>query len=128
MHTSIQFYRNLTTSSTLKIYDTRGIQLSLFIFVGGVCNPDYLSRIGSRVAKITKILGKIRQLNASVYDTTVLRRTPTPSISTSTTSPDFKAVVVPGVPVNTASPGSKVIACEMKLTITGTGKIRSPVV
>ena len=36
---------------------------------------------------------------AKCYATTVLRRTPIPSISTSTTSPAFNAVVVPGVPV-----------------------------
>ena len=39
-----------------------------------------------------------------------------PSISISTTSPAFKAVVVPGVPVKITSPGSRVIACETKLT------------
>src|SRR5262249_33889078 len=37
-----------------------------------------------------------------------LRRTPTPSSSTSTTSPDFIALVDPGVPVKMTSPGRSV--------------------
>lgn len=59
---------------------------------------------------------------------TVFFRTPMPSISTLTTSPAFKVVVVPGVPVKIRFLDSSVITCEIKLTITGTGKIRSAVV
>ena len=72
------------------------------------------------------VIGKCLRKNYCA--TTLFCKTPMPSISISTTSPAFNAVVVPGVPVKIASPGSRVIACEMKLTIVVTGKIRSAVV
>ncbi len=46
------------------------------------------------------------------YATTGFRRTPTPGISTSTTSPGWSGPTPAGVPVAMRSPGSSVITCE----------------
>ena len=47
-----------------------------------------------------------------------------PSITTSTSSPDAMGPMPDGVPVAITSPGSSVITWEMKLTRSGTGKMR----
>ena len=51
--------------------------------------------------------------------TTRFSRTPTPSISTVTTSPGCIPLVVPGVPVKMRSPGSRVTYLLIKLTVSG---------
>ena len=55
--------------------------------------------------------------------TTLLRSTPTPSISTSTVSPGSIPEVVPGVPVKMRSPGFRVTWRLMTLTMVRTSLI-----
>src|SRR6202012_199568 len=56
---------------------------------------------------------------------TGLRRTPTPSTSTSTTSPALNGLTPAGVPVETMSPSSSVMPAQMKARSFGRGKIWS---
>lgn len=59
--------------------------------------------------------------------TTGLRRTPMPSISTSTTSPGESRRVAPGVPVKMRSPGSNVTQRLIQLTTVAQSKMKSAV-
>ena len=65
------------------------------------------------------LLFQVSRLRAWRRPPTRFLRTPTPSISTVTTSPGCIPLVVPGVPVKIRSPGSRVTYLLIKLTVSG---------